>query len=634
MSLATVTLRGDLTGTAFGAALSFTDYTAWLELGGDGAPIDLTWGRQDNRADVPTGMVSFTLNNTDGRFTTGASVIEVDHVFNVRLTANGVTTDRLTGYVTSVEPTWPQGVASWSIVRVSCMDITGKLAVAQPIRSMVEQEMLADLPTYLYPLSESADATNGGDVSGNGNASAQTFASKYGAGAIAFGSDALLFDTPTGAGFSGGTLDGVNVPMSVLRIGGSTGPFIPVYSAHTVGCWIVAPVMTAPARCDILFQGDAGVFSWVSLINGAARYWAYTSTSGASATVTGTGNLFDGRPHYLVGTVDVDRATLKLYVDGLLIGTSVASFGFDFSAIKYNTIGGTISSNVAQEPFLGVVSDVALYPTALSAARVLAHYQAGVGTFTESSGARFARVAGYGKVTTTGLPAGSAMMGGQKTAGRTALEVLTEVARTEGTVTYPTGGNALTFQGRATRYDVAPAVTLVGDDIAPDLPIRKDTQGFFNELTVQRAGGSTQRAINATSQAGKAGRVDGGSFTVAPSTDADALQNANWQVALHSPTGSITRLPSLKIDLITRTAAFQASILALGPSSLINLTTLPSQAPNPSPQLWVEGGHEVIGPNEWYVEFFTSGQTIEGQVWTLDDAGPNGALDGTAVLAF
>jgi hypothetical protein len=34
------------------------------------------------------------------------------------------------------------------------------------------------------------------------------------------------------------------------------------------------------------------------------------------------------------------------------------------------------------------------------------------------------------------------------------------------------------------------------------------------------------------------------------------------------------------------------------------------------------------------VEFFTSGQTIEGQVWTLDDAGPNGALDGTAVLAF
>ena len=650
MTLPAIVLRGDLTGTAFGTAPTYTDYTAYLELGADGAPVDITWGRQDNRADVPPGTFSFLLNNTDGRFTVGGSIIDCDNLFNVQVTANAVTTDRVTGPVVSVEPTWPGGQQSWSIVRVTCADVLAPLAAAKPLRSMLEQEMLLNNPPYLYPLSEAAGSVSAGNV-GSGAGNALTIAaSKYGAGDVTFG-------TGTGVPTDGTSALQMNTTLTNLtaddlkgnRLEGLIGPVSS--SLFTVEAWFVASTtLTAPLTRYpqpnytplALVVNGAGGFCFalgISYASSKIQPVLVTQDNAAGLTVTYGGAIqtavSDGLLHHVLATND-STGNATLYVDGVQVMNVAAVFPAGGALTSGKLIIGQRMFNglPASPAFRGTIQDVGVYNVAVSAAGALARYQAGVNT-PERSDQRFTRIAGYGKVTVTGLPTGQAIMGKQATIGRTVLDVLTEVARTEGSVPHPTGAGSLTFDRRDKRYNAAVTLTLTGPDIAPDLPIRKDKQDFYNELTVTRTGGATQVALNATSQAGKAGRVDGGSFNVAPSTDADAFQNASWQVGAHSPTAvSRTRFPSLKVDLLTRTAAFQATVLARTMSDLVQVTTLPSQAPIAAPYLFIEGGHEVIGTNEWYVEFFTSPQTIESQVWTLDSATSNGALDGTAVLAF
>lgn len=641
MSQPVVTLRGDLTGTAFGGTPTWTDYTAYLETAADGMPVDITWGRQDNRADVPTGQLMFMLNNSTGLFTTGAAVIECDHLFNLQL-ASG---DRFTGYVTSVEPTWPGGVQSWSVVKVTCMDVTGKLATGQPLRSLVEQEMLADNPDWLYPLGEETGSGAAGDISGNTAPSLIPTASKYGAGTLEFGTEMPgLVDEGTGVLFNSAVPGIANdAAMSVLRIQHqATDTLVPTGGGFTWECWFVyneAPVLNSV----IVGQFGGGQTVGFYMRDTGDVYFRFGSASSYELSPISP-VLAPGVAHHLVATVPATLDSIGLICDGVDLGTyPMAGVTISGDGARTTVVGGLLMSTQSIYSLSGTVALIAQYPTVLSAARAIDHYKAGVGTLIESSDDRFARFASYAGVTTSGLPTGEATMGHQNTAGRTVLDALTEVARTEGSAVYATGDGAVTFQARSRRYNLSPSWYATGDDIAPETPVRKDMQDFFNELTVDRVGGATMRVVDAVSQAGKAGRVDGGSFTVASSTDEEARQNAAWQVALHSPETSRTRYPALQVDLLSWTSGYvdtyealyggdpEAEVLGLGVSDLIALSGLPSQAPIAEPELIVEGGHEVIGARTWTVEFFTSPNLPP--VWTLDDA-TLGELDADNVLAF
>ncbi|MGZ6836782.1 MAG: LamG-like jellyroll fold domain-containing protein [Blastococcus sp.] len=626
MSQPQITLRGDLTGTAFGSTPTYTDYTAYLEIGTDGAPVEITSGRQDNRQDVPPAQASFLLNNTDGRFTVGASVIELGHVFNVQLTANAVTTDRFTGMVTSVEPTWPGGVQSWSVVRVSCVDVTAKLSTSVPLRSMVETEMLADAPVLMYPLSDSGPyASNVGSASAPGLAAVSA---PSGAGTVSFGSTTCLFAGPNGVAFDG-SATGMSTAGAGSVLAADYGTVPGTSGSFTVEFWWQSTTPPSSTYYAVWMDttgtsGTVGTYGTSIQIN-ATSVLVQVLHPTANKSVTVTANVNDGQSHHIAAAIG--SAGITLYIDGTQRGTVSPASPDPY---RYLNLGGrrTLGAGDITGAAKGTIALFAITPSTLSAARILTHYQLGAGTFTESSNARFARIAGYGKITTGGLPTGVATMGVQDTAGRTALDVLLEVARTEGTVAYVTGTGALTFQRRDARYNATTAATFTGYDVAADLPIRKDGQDFFNELTATRVGGTSQNYKNTASQAGKDGRVDGGTFQVAPSSDDDAYQNAAWQVQTHS-TGNRVRYPSLKLDLLSQTATFQQTALGLGISSLVALTQMPSQAPTLS-GLFVEGRHEVIGANEWSVEFFTSPQTLENNVFVLGSS----TLGGTRVLAF
>lgn len=616
MTLPVPTLRIDATGTAFGAAPTWTDRTTSLRTAGDGEPVAITWGRQDYESEPQPRTCSFLLDNQTGAFTPGhaaaAAGWDVGARVNVRLTVGASTYDRFDGYVDSIEPTWPGGVQSWSVVKVSCTDVTARLAIGQPLRTMLIEEMLTDGAAALYPLDEAAGSVSAGSLV-SGDPVGTFHDSKYGAGTATFGAETSLVEGATGLAFvspDASTTAAIvyTARMTVLRI-----PNPIAYTAPwSVEFWTTTPTAPiSPGGQEVLSNmapeatgsaGSAFKFEWD--INGKPWWYMRNVTVGASAVGTNA-VTYDGKWHHIVGTLEADKRTIKLYVDGVLAASSTAAG--DMSPLtpgSFVELGGTTQAMGGREPYTGSVTVLGFYTTALTAAQALAHYQSGVGALLERSDQRYTRLARYAGITASGLPTGQAMMAQQNLLGKNVTESLADVARTEGTISYTTGAGAPTFQARNTRYSPTSTLSLTADDISPDTTLRRDRQGFANEITITRDGGATQRVVDTTSQAAK-GRFDGGSFTVMPSTDYDALQNASWQVAIRKTPKN--RLPSVRVNLTEQSSTTTiGNVLAADISTQLTVTGLPSQAPSSTVSLFIEGATETISVREWSVEFFTS----------------------------
>jgi hypothetical protein len=621
VSAFTYTFRADVSGTAFGGAPTWTDLSAYVLAEGQGGAVDITWGRQDEDGTVTPSVMKIVVDNADGRFTPKRSSSPYFPFFrsgmraNFRGIFNAVTYDRFDGLLDTIEQAWPGGSEGWSVVLLTFVDISVRLAADQPLRSMYIQECLVDAPTYLYPLGEAAGSVSAGSVT-TGVPVATRLDGKFGPGSVTFGTDMGLSDTATGVSFAASGTPG-NAPnaVSVLSIanGGNGGPTAP-NAAFTIECWAIMPTVIPTAGFgERMLTQEGGPFP-----DGTSNYIHLDVASGVGnvdfaiydgttiGAVLASGSMCDGLLHHFVGTVASDMRTVKLYVDGVLIGTTVAAAAVNLAGLTRNHIGGrnTYKDTGVGNQFQGTLSHVALYPSALSAARVLVHYQMGIGSFTELSSARFARIAGYGNVPTSGLPTGIAVMGAQKTAGKTALSCLQDIGRTENSPVFVTGAGALTFQARNTRYNATAALSLVADDVDPGISPREDRTDLTNDITVTRDGGAAQRFTDATSQQAY-GISNPGDFTVSCSTDFDALQNAAWQVTINKD--SHLRVPAMLVDLKTQTSTTKiANALAATLSTLMNLSGMPANGPASSLDFFIEGGHETWGLGGWGIEFYTS----------------------------
>jgi hypothetical protein len=100
-------------------------------------------------------------------------------------------------------------------------------------------------------------------------------------------------------------------------------------------------------------------------------YWQVETPSGAT-WLDGTTTLASNTTYHIVGTAAA--GTYRLYINGV---EEPGSFSFETS-ITDNSSAFSIGGNVADATFVGVVDEVAFYNTALSGARILAHYNAGV----------------------------------------------------------------------------------------------------------------------------------------------------------------------------------------------------------------------------------------------------------------
>lgn len=612
-----VVLLGDLTGTAFGATPTLTDYSAYLELGGDGQPLTITWGRQDRQDGVQPATFSFLLANSDGRFTTGASIITTGAYFQVQLVVASTTYDRVCGYVENVEVLWPGGATGYSVVRVSCVDISGRLGEAQPLRSMFDQEVLADNPIYFYPLQEGSSSSSAGDLM-QVAPPLRLANSKYGASTLAFGSDGPTFDR-VGVQFDSDNYGTATTgPLSVLSVRpGTGGPgIVPTSGGFTFE--VLTGPLTAPAGSgySILagqFSDDTNVLVKLELFDlagtGTGTVFFVIGDAPGSQSYSGGPIICDGQPHHLIGTVAADNKTVDMWVDGVeYTADHTNASALALGRIANILIGGQLMVNGDSKNGLrGVIAAQAMYAGVLSPSRIQAHAAAALGTGpSERSDQRFTRLLGYAGLTTTGLPTGQATMGGQRTAGKTVGEALKQVADTEGSPCFVKPNGKFTFQARNTRYWPTAAFALDGADVDGDrITARKDRLGLVNDQTVTRDTGAAQRVQNATSISSY-GRRDGGDVPVACATDFDALQNAAWRVT----TGKDPqlRLSSVPVDLLTQpSATLVGSVLSGTISTALTVSGLPTQTPGgASMTLFLEGATETIGSDVWEMELFTS----------------------------
>jgi hypothetical protein len=208
-----------------------------------------------------------------------------------------------------------------------------------------EGQVLADVPCLYWRLGDAAGSTSAADISGNGFAGTVTGSPAFAsAGLLANG--AAVNDVNTSAAASA---SGVNVKHT-----GNIG----VGSVFSVEWWIKPSALTAGGN-DI---GQAfGVFYAQQNANGSLN----VGTTNSMTTPAGT---------YAVGKIShcvftYDGANGRFYLNGQLAAgpTAMATPSGAFNAFGFGVTG----------PWQGSVQEIAVYKTALSAARVLNHYYLG-----------------------------------------------------------------------------------------------------------------------------------------------------------------------------------------------------------------------------------------------------------------
>lgn len=270
------------------------------------------------------------------------------------------------------------------------------------------------------------------------------------------------------------------------------------------------------------------------------------------ATIEGTTVLRDTGVHHLVATVDSSRAC-RLYVDGALnagpttVGLT-SSTALDASGsirIGKAPVGADPGAGTGYKSFKGEICEVAVYNTALSAARVLAHYQAGATPWAnDTTGARVTRI-----LNLVGWPSGdriintgeSTLGAAQNIEGKSALDHLLAVENTEQGRFFISGSGAAVFFSRTHEVNLPNRAEFTEADYI-DLAFDFSEANLVNDCTVTRESGLPQRAQNATSIAAywrMSEKLNGLLY----STDNEAAAMAGWRVSnLSNPTLRPARL--------------------------------------------------------------------------------------------
>ena len=248
---------------------------------------------------------------------------------------------------------------------------SAKVTVASTSPSLsYSQTVLADNPSFLWPLNESS-GTTATDASPNG------FNGIYESGTTQGAAGPITGSTDTATSFDGLT----GLVTSANQV---TGP-----QAFSIEGWFKT---TANTGGELIGFGNTqtGMASnydrHVYMMNdGQLVFGDYT---GQINTIETPRVYNDGQWHYLVATLD-PTAGMTLYVDGQSVGTNSTTSAQVYSG--YWRVGGDnlngwnldpwgSNSQGTTEPisyyFNGTIGDVAVYPVALSAAQVAAHYAA------------------------------------------------------------------------------------------------------------------------------------------------------------------------------------------------------------------------------------------------------------------
>jgi hypothetical protein len=214
-------------------------------------------------------------------------------------------------------------------------------------------EVLSDSPYLYYRLGESS-GTSVTDSSGNARTGT-------GAGTLGWGATGLLTgDADTALAVTNGGGGRVSTPaLSGLSAG-----------TISIEFWLKTADATTSKKAFITAVASGGGLE-ASYNNGTLTVLWSDSFGVGSLTLTAAG-LNDGNPHHVCYAAAGQNATARLYVDGAQVDSGTTPNGPPPSLTGI-TLGSQFFGYTA------TYDEFAFYGSTLSAARVLAHYNAGTG---------------------------------------------------------------------------------------------------------------------------------------------------------------------------------------------------------------------------------------------------------------
>ncbi|MEV0441801.1 hypothetical protein AB0I84_35135 [Streptomyces spectabilis] len=521
-----------------------------------------------------------------------------DDVFEVEMVGATVH-PRFYGMVNDWPVQW-QGLQAKTAI--SCTDLFKWAGLGRELLPMLNQEVLLDRPTAYYPLSEPADSTSAGDLSGTPGVSSLTIV-QAGAGGT------LTFDAGTGPS------DGLGCP-TFAPASSSAGKYLSADLGQTftdanvnfrtrIECWF--STSTDGRVLLALTSSDNSVKLIISLESGTGKVKFEYAQDGAAlqSYVAATPNLADGNLHYLVFHEFADEVS----VDGTLYTTTTTSAA-DFRLLY---VGGFANTRL----WNGQIAQLAIYVRSITTAEITPHYTTGTTEHVgESADVRAARIASYVGLTVTAQGTIFDAMASQKALGRSALDHLREIETTEsGKLLASRAGAALLFQSRSLRYNPVAALSLAyGDLETGDVQYADDDQKMVNEVRATRHGGATQRIINqdAIDTYGPKPK----DVELFKNSDLKVTDAANWLVSRYAdPPPEIRQVP---VEAFSLPVATYRTLLDADVSTVLTLTGLPDQAPASTATVVIEGYTETIGLGAHRIDFHTSRAQTDA-VWVLDD---------------
>ncbi|WP_330349567.1 hypothetical protein [Streptomyces sp. NBC_00582] len=527
---------------------------------------------------------------------------------------------RFWGMVNGFPVTW-EGLGS--TVTISATDLFKRLNRMPVLRSMVAEEIIQLEPVAFYPLTEPADSTTAGDLSGNGLPSMAT--TQAGTGG-----------TLTMAADTGPAATGENTP-TFTPSSSTNGKYLLVDMGAAAANELSSarPAMEAWFKTTVTGRAILGLYSTdlqyvhvLSLSASGAMQVEWTATGASTLTVetvASTSGLNDGNWHHVVYDQVLSGS---VWVDGVLVDASLAAVTVGQDQRNLN-IGGYRGTRLWD----GSLAHVAVYATNFIGSALALHYGGGVNGYAgEDADDRIQRLAQYAGIIevyiegSTHDPIASQGPGGSQVVAR-----MREVESTEsGKLFAQRDYFGIAYQSRDVRYNpdsASEVFTIAYADLeTANVSLADDDQKLVNDVEAVRPGGATQR-VTAPSSVLAFGPFSR-SLNILKTNDNSVLDAAYWLVSRYAdPSPELREVP---IEAFTMSNYLD--ILDTDISSYFSVTGLPSQAPASTLRVTVEGYTETIKQRSHHIQFHTSASFTDS-VWVLDDT-TYSVLGSTTRLAY
>ncbi len=599
-----------------------TDITSLLSIK---LPVSVTRGRSDEFSDVQPSTMSLSL---DISTTTPPASVAVGTPIRLRVTVNGVTTNRFTGVVESTQVTWPKGAEAACVVSVTAVDAMAALN-RRKLPATLTATIMAAAPSVYWPMHEAEGATSAGDLSGKG------------------GPPLMVAQRGTGGTFSMGSGDGA--PTQSLgcatfeRASATAGPYLtttltsalPVappgtYNWGFLVTFVVASSTVAAQTFVRLRRPDTEPQDGAPLLDigcDGSGYLRVSSAFKAGVTNSSTIQVCDGLPHHVsVFGVAVPGSpeifTTAWRIDGGVgahLGGAVSTGGTPWPGVTVVEVGGSLSTGANQAS--ASISDLAYFPiSAPTTATDDIGKAATTGFTTDRTDQRIGRYLDWLGITARSLETGAVTATAhQDTTDLSPVAAMNAVAATERGLVFVDGSGRLVFHARSHRYGAGWTAFVGSEDFDESLTFTTDTQSLINRVTVSRPFGSTvtfsdPSSITAYGEyptevelliSGQQAPPTSESIPVVTNSGAlEAFAAAAWMVNTNSTPRP--RISTVGVDLLAASPTMAAQMQALELGSLIGMTGLPMQAPGNTVSLFVEGWTETIGLDAWEMQLNTS----------------------------